>query len=209
MGGPHDVRFTPVSDRIADIAGGPFRAKTDISFDGHPVKTRLELTLIRGRELWVGLHAMVEERPVRVALEKKRRAPPSPQRAPALHHFIFYGMGAFFRGYVVPDMQRALGDAIERFKKMEISLAHFVAPVGAFSASLLGGRYGNFALTVLAITLLIAAIGSALQRHWCFSDLVAEPDRVKPLDMKGRWIGFALFSLIAAAYCSFVVWRIV
>jgi hypothetical protein len=26
MGCPHDVRFTPVSDRIADIAGGPFRA---------------------------------------------------------------------------------------------------------------------------------------------------------------------------------------
>jgi hypothetical protein len=26
MGCPHDVRFTPVSDGIADIAAGPFRA---------------------------------------------------------------------------------------------------------------------------------------------------------------------------------------
>jgi hypothetical protein len=28
MGSPHDVRFTPVSDRIADIAGGPFGARS-------------------------------------------------------------------------------------------------------------------------------------------------------------------------------------
>src|SRR6266436_3981761 len=28
LGVPRHVRFTPVSDRIADIAGGPFRAKS-------------------------------------------------------------------------------------------------------------------------------------------------------------------------------------
>jgi hypothetical protein len=28
---PRDVRFTPVSDRVADIAGGPFRAKSCLS----------------------------------------------------------------------------------------------------------------------------------------------------------------------------------
>ncbi len=26
MGCPHDVRFAPISDRIADVVGGPFRA---------------------------------------------------------------------------------------------------------------------------------------------------------------------------------------
>ncbi len=119
-------------------------------------------------------------------------------------------MGRRFHGYVVPDVQRerSLGNAIERFKKMEISFAHFTVPLGAFSASLLGSRYGDFALTVLTITLVVAAIGRALQRRWCFGGLVAGLVRVDPSDMTGRRIGIALFSLIAAAYCSFVVWRI-
>jgi|SRR5580692_4752841 hypothetical protein len=124
---------------------------------------------------------------------------------------LFYAMGVRFRGYVVPDTQCewALQNAIERFRGMETSLASFVTPVGVFSVSLLWGRYSNFALTVLTITLMVSGIGRVLQRHWCFGDLVAELERAEPLDLKGRRISLALFSLIATAYCSFVVWRIV
>jgi hypothetical protein len=85
---------------------------------------------------------------------------------------LFYAMGLRFRGYAVPDVQRewALRNAIERFKKMERSFGHFVAPLGTFSILLLGSRYSNFALTVLTITLVAAAIGRVLQRYWCFSE---------------------------------------
>jgi hypothetical protein len=123
---------------------------------------------------------------------------------------LFFVMGMRFRGYIVPDGERewVLRDAIVRFKKMEASFAQFVAPVGAFSALLLGGRYSNFALTVLTITLVAAAIGRVLQRRWCFGGLVVGLDRVEPLDVVGRRIGLTLFSLITAAYCSFVLWRI-
>ncbi|SHK55036.1 hypothetical protein SAMN05444159_3553 [Bradyrhizobium lablabi] len=43
---------------------------------------------------------------------------------------LFYINGPRFSGYVVPDAQRewALRNAIERFKKMEISVAHFAVP---------------------------------------------------------------------------------
>ena len=69
-------------------------------------------------------------------------------------------MGVRFRGYVVPDTQCewALQNAIERFRGMETSLASFVTPVGVFSVSLLWGRYSNFALTVLTITLMVSGI---------------------------------------------------
>ena len=123
---------------------------------------------------------------------------------------LFFAMGPRFRGYVVPDTQRewALRNAIERFKKMEASFAQFVAPIGAFSALLLSSRYSNFALTVLTLTLMAAAMGRVLQRRWCFSDLLVGLDRVDPLDVRGRWVGITLFSLIVVAYCSFVLWRI-
>jgi hypothetical protein len=124
---------------------------------------------------------------------------------------LFYVSGSRFFGYVVPDAQResALRNAIERFKKMETSLAQFVVPLIVLSIPLLGGRYGSFGLTVLTITLAAAAIGRVLQRRWCYGDLVAGLDRVEPLDMVGRRQGIAFFSLIATAYCSYVVWRIV
>ena len=123
---------------------------------------------------------------------------------------LFYPTGIRFRGYMVPDThcEWVLQKAIERFRGMETSFAKFVTPVGAFSALLLWGRYSNFALTVLTITLIVAATGRVLQRHWCFGDLVANLQPAEPLDLKGRRIGLALFSLIATGYCSFVIWRI-
>jgi hypothetical protein len=123
---------------------------------------------------------------------------------------LFYVSGSRFRGYVVPDAQRerALRNAIERFKKLETSLASFVVPLILLSIPMLDSRYNSFALTVLTITLVVAAIGRALQRRWCYGDLVAGLDRVEPLDMAGRRLGIAFFSLIATAYFSYVIWRI-
>lgn len=124
---------------------------------------------------------------------------------------LFYDSGPRFRGYVVTDVQREweLGNAIPRFKNMQTWLGYFAAPLVTASIFSLGGRYGSFALGVLTVTLVVAAIGRVLQRHWCFANLVVDLDRVEPLDVGGRRIGIILFSLIAAAYCSYVIWRIV
>jgi hypothetical protein len=123
---------------------------------------------------------------------------------------LFYISGPRYRGYVVPDAQRewALRNAIERFKKMEISLAHFGVPIATISIFSLDSQYSSFALTVLSITLVVMAIGRVLQRRACFGDLVAGLDRVEPLDMVGRRIMLSLLSLVATAYCSYLVWRI-
>jgi hypothetical protein len=139
-------------------------------------------------------------------------------RVPSLPMFIrdrngqtlFYINGPRFSGYVVPGAQRewALRNAIERFKRMEISVAHFAVPVGTMSIFSLDGRYSSFALTVLTITLVVLAVARVLQRRWCFGELVAGLDRVEPLDMVGRRISLTLLSLITAAYFSYLVWRI-
>jgi hypothetical protein len=123
---------------------------------------------------------------------------------------LFYINGPRFSGYVVPDAQCewALRNAIERFKMMETTVAHFAVPVGTMSIFSLGGRYSSFALTVLTITLVVLAVARALQRRRCFGDLVAGLDRVEPLDMVGRRISLTLLSLIATAYVSYVIWRI-
>jgi hypothetical protein len=124
---------------------------------------------------------------------------------------LFYINGPRFRGYVVPDMQReyALRNAIERFKNMETSFAYFGLPLIPVSIFSLDGPYSNFALTVLTVTLAVAAIGRVLQRRWCFGDLVAGLDSVEPLDPAGRRIVLTNLSLIVIAYGSFVIWRIV
>jgi hypothetical protein len=45
--------------------------------------------------------------------------------------------------------------------------------------------------------------------RWSVPDLVAGLDRVEPLDPAGGRIALTNFTLIAAAYFSFVGWRIV
>jgi hypothetical protein len=124
---------------------------------------------------------------------------------------LFYISGPRFCGYVVPDTPRewALRNANQRFKEMQASLGHFVAPLITVSIFSLDSRYSSFALTVLTITLVVAAIGRVLQRRWCFGDLVAGLERAEPWDMAARRLGLALLSLIITAYCSYVVWRIV
>jgi hypothetical protein len=124
---------------------------------------------------------------------------------------LFYGSGPRFRGYVVPNAQRewALRNAVEHFTAMEKSLAHFTVPLISISILSLGSRYSSFALAVLTITLVVAAVGKILQQRWCFDDLVAGLDRVEPLDAVGRWRGLVLLSLIVVAYCSFVIWRLI
>jgi len=123
---------------------------------------------------------------------------------------LFFVCGPRFRGYVVPNRhcEWALRNATDRFRRMETSFACFTVPVISVSIWLLGGPYSSFALAVLTIALVVAAIGRVLQRRWCFGDLVAGLNRVEPLDVAGRRRGIVLFSLIVAAYCSFVVWRI-
>ena len=123
---------------------------------------------------------------------------------------LFFSLGPRFAGYLVPDAQceRALRDAAARYESMQKSLAHFTVPLGTISVFSLDSRYGSFALTVLTITLVVAAAGNFLQRRWCFREAIAGLRRVEPLDTKGRWRGLALFSLIVIAYCTYVVWRI-
>jgi hypothetical protein len=124
---------------------------------------------------------------------------------------LFYSLGPRFCGYVVRDAQCewALRNAVERLNGMQSSLSSFAGPLIVVSILLLDGPYSSFALAVLNITLTVAVIIATLQRRWCFGDLVAGLARVEPLDVPGRRLGLAFFALIAAAYCSFVVWRIV
>lgn len=123
---------------------------------------------------------------------------------------LFFLLGPRFAGYLVPDAQceRALRDAAARYGSMQNSLAYFTVPLGTISIFKLDSQYGSFALTVLTITLVVAAAGNFLQRRWCFREPVAGLRRVEPLDTKGRWRGIALFSLLVFAYCAYVVWRI-
>lgn len=123
---------------------------------------------------------------------------------------LFFVSGPRFRGYLVPDAQheKALRSAVERFKQMQTSLAYFTVPLIAICIPSLDTSYGSFALAVLTITLAVAAGGKALQRRSCFNDLLAGLARIEPLDIAGRWRGLFLFSLIATAYGSFVIWRI-
>jgi hypothetical protein len=123
---------------------------------------------------------------------------------------LFFLFGPRFAGYLVPDAQceRALRNAAARYESMQNSLAYFTVPLGTISIFRLDSRYGSFALTVLTITLVVAAAGNFLQRRWCFREAVAGLRRVEPLDTKGLWLEIGLFSSVVIAYCAYVVWRI-
>jgi hypothetical protein len=122
---------------------------------------------------------------------------------------VFYLNGPCFAGYVVttPQMKRALLDAIDRFKRMELELAQFTVPLVVISIWSLDGKYGSFALTVLTISLSAAAVGRVLQRRWCFRTLLSGLERVEPLDYVARWLNLTLLTLMVGMYCTYVIWR--
>jgi hypothetical protein len=87
-------------------------------------------------------------------------------------------------------------------------LRYILVPPVAFSMWSLGGPHGAVALASLTVALVVAKISTTLQRRWCFSELVAGLDRVKPWDMKGRRRILAILVLVGLVYCWLVAWQI-
>jgi hypothetical protein len=122
----------------------------------------------------------------------------------------FYAGGGPSYGYVVPDAwrERALRNAIERFKKMESAFTYvLIVPLGGSILSL-GGLHTDLALATLTITFAIAIVGRRLQKRLCFGELIAGLEFAGPRDPQQRRREYVIVTMIGVAYFSLVIWRI-